>query len=84
MFRIWGAYIRRGLLSEFYGMTANDYLHQLMSSCRVTDAEAKILVAECLGELGAVDPGRSVWLWSCARTSVELSRGNQTCDFCQI
>ncbi|XP_022800792.1 serine/threonine-protein kinase ATR-like [Stylophora pistillata] len=30
----------------------------LMSSCRVTDAEVKILVAECLGELGAVDPGR--------------------------
>ena len=32
-----------------------------MSSCRVTDSEAKILVAECLGELGAVDPGRSAW-----------------------
>ena len=31
-----------------------------MSSCRVTDAEVKILVAECLGELGAVDPGRLV------------------------
>ena len=27
----------------------------------MTDSEAKILVAECLGELGAVDPGRSAW-----------------------
>ena len=42
-----------------------DY-EQLMSSCRVTDAEVKILVAECLGELGAVDPGRLVYIWSCS------------------
>ncbi|XP_015779599.1 PREDICTED: serine/threonine-protein kinase ATR-like, partial [Acropora digitifera] len=30
----------------------------LMSSCHKNDQESKILVAECLGELGAVDPGR--------------------------
>lgn len=33
-----------------------------MSSCHKNDSEAKVLVAECLGELGAVDPGRSVFL----------------------
>ncbi|KAK3744393.1 hypothetical protein QZH41_012155, partial [Actinostola sp. cb2023] len=31
---------------------------RLISRCRETDPESKILVAECLGELGAVDPGR--------------------------
>ena len=31
-----------------------------MSSCHKHDTESKVLVAECLGELGAVDPGRSV------------------------
>ena len=31
-----------------------------MSSCHKNDSEAKVLVAECLGELGAVDPGRLV------------------------
>ncbi|XP_068737355.1 serine/threonine-protein kinase ATR-like isoform X2 [Montipora capricornis] len=30
----------------------------LMSSCHKNDPESKVLVAECLGELGAVDPGR--------------------------
>ena len=29
-----------------------------MSSCHKNDSQAKVLVAECLGELGAVDPGR--------------------------
>ena len=33
---------------------------KLMSSCHKNDQESKILVAECLGELGAVDPGRLV------------------------
>lgn len=33
---------------------------KLMSSCHKHDTESKVLVAECLGELGAVDPGRSV------------------------
>ena len=35
---------------------------KLMSSCHKHDTESKVLVAECLGELGAVDPGRSVHL----------------------
>ncbi|XP_048255679.1 serine/threonine-protein kinase ATR-like isoform X1 [Haliotis rufescens] len=30
----------------------------LMAGCRESDSEAELLYAECLGELGAIDPGR--------------------------
>lgn len=31
---------------------------QLLSGCRDSDSRAQILYAECIGELGAIDPGR--------------------------
>ena len=33
-------------------------ISKLISGCRESDPEAKVLFGECLGELGAVDPGR--------------------------
>ena len=41
---------------------ATIFFFKLMSSCHKNDQESKILVAECLGELGAVDPGRLVYI----------------------
>eukprot|EP00058_Branchiostoma_floridae_P009059 XP_002594547.1 hypothetical protein BRAFLDRAFT_104468 [Branchiostoma floridae] len=34
------------------------HANQLLSSCRESDKTARSLVGECLGELGAIDPGR--------------------------
>lgn len=33
-----------------------------MKSCRDSNVKAQSLIAECIGELGAVDPGRYVLL----------------------
>lgn len=51
---------------------------QLLNSCRETDPATRILFGECLGEIGAIDPGRLVEMLLCKNWDLLLALLNLT------